>query len=52
MQKYAVYEVVKPLPVKSGPAAPWFDDVGGALQYQPEKGVGELIKEGFLKQIK
>jgi len=52
MQKYAVYEVVKPLPVKSGNAAAWFDEAGGAMQYQTEKGVSDLIKEGFLKQIK
>jgi uncharacterized Zn-binding protein involved in type VI secretion len=50
-QKYAVYEVTKPIPVKSGKAAPWFGETGGATQYKMEQSVGDLIKSGHLKQI-
>ncbi len=50
-QEYAVYEVVKPIPVKSGKAAPWFGETGGATQYKMEQSVGDLVKSGHLKQI-
>jgi len=48
---YHVYQVTKPLPVVSGTAASWFDEVGGGTQYMTSKSVQQLIDEGFLKEI-
>ena len=31
---YSVFEVVKPIEVKSGVVAPWFNQQGGGIQYQ------------------
>ncbi|MDP0930343.1 TNT domain-containing protein, partial [Paracoccus onubensis] len=50
-QTYSVYEVVKPLSVESGAAAPWFGTPGGAIQYKTGPSVGDLVKDGYLKQI-
>lgn len=47
-QQYSVYEVVKPLPVDSGTAIPWFGSAGGATQYKTGLEVRDLIKEGYL----
>ena len=51
-QEYAVYEVVKPIPVQSGIAAPWFGQTGGATQYMMNQSVGDLVQSGYLRQIK
>lgn len=48
---YHRYEVLKPIPVKGGKAAWWFDEPGGAVQYKTEKSVQQLINEGFLKEV-
>lgn len=50
-QQYAVYEVIEPLTVQSGPAAPWFDQVGGATQYMTDANVGELVESGALRMV-
>ena len=49
VQQYAVYEVVEPLAVQAGKAAPWFDQVGGATQYMTEENVGKLVESGVLR---
>ena len=49
--RYAQYEVVKPIPVQSGKAAPWFGQSGGATQFKTEQSVGDLVKAGYLKEI-
>jgi len=50
-QQYAVYEVVRDLPVSSGRAAAWFDEVGGATQYMLDDSVADLINQGFIRQV-
>ena len=45
------YEVVKPLPVDAGPAAPWFGQWGGGMQYDLGASVQQLIDGGFLRPI-
>jgi hypothetical protein len=48
---YYRYEVLKPLPVKAGAAAPWFDQPGGGTQYMTEKPVLQLIADGSLREL-
>ncbi|MGR3367803.1 MAG: TNT domain-containing protein [Sagittula sp.] len=51
MQRHAVYEVVEPFEVQSGSAAPWFDQPGGATQYKTGASVGDLIRQGKIRQV-
>lgn len=44
------YEVAKPITVESGPATPWFDEVGKGTQYKTEKSVEQLIASGCLRR--
>jgi hypothetical protein len=48
---YYRYEVVKPLRVQAGQAAPWFDQPGGGLQYKTSERVQMLVERGYLRQI-
>ncbi|WP_072016942.1 TNT domain-containing protein [Erwinia oleae] len=48
---YTTYEVLKPLPVDSGPAIPWFGQQGYGIQYETSAGIEKLIKQGFLRKI-
>uniref|UniRef100_UPI0018DB2F08 glycohydrolase toxin TNT-related protein n=1 Tax=Massilia rhizosphaerae TaxID=2784389 RepID=UPI0018DB2F08 len=47
---YHQYEVTKPIAVESGPATPWFDEVGKGTQYKTEKSVEQLIASGCLRR--
>lgn len=47
---YHQYEVTKPIAVESGPATPWFDEVGNGTQYKTEKSVEQLIASGCLRR--
>lgn len=51
---YRQYQVLKPLEVRVGPAAPvpQFNATGGATQYLPGHTVDQLVKDGFIKEIK
>ena len=48
---YYRYQVLKPLRVAAGPAAAWFDQPGGGIQYKTGRRVGELVASGHLKQL-
>ncbi len=48
---YYRYEVVKPLRVQAGKAAPWFDQPGGGIQYKTGERVQVLLERGYLKQV-
>ncbi len=50
--KHAKYEVIKEFDVNSGQAAPWFGEKGGGIQHQTDMSVRDLIKEGFLREVK
>jgi len=47
------YRVLKPLPteVLEGKAAPWFDQPGGAIQYDFPGGIGGYVDAGYLEVI-
>jgi hypothetical protein len=40
---YHVYEVTKPITVKAGKIASWFDEVGGGVQYKFDVTIDEII---------
>jgi hypothetical protein len=48
---YYRYEVVKPVRVKAGKAAPWFDQPGGGIQYKTAVPVKALVDSGHLRQV-
>jgi len=48
---YYRYEVVKPLRVQAGKAAPWFDQPGGGMQYKAGERVQVLVERGYLRQV-
>jgi hypothetical protein len=48
---YYRYEVVRPLRVQAGKAAPWFDQPGGGIQYKTGERVQVLVERGYLRQI-
>jgi uncharacterized protein RhaS with RHS repeats len=50
-QPYNSYEVLRPLDVEAGGAAPWFGQPGGGTQHLLPDSVGNLIDQGFLRRI-
>jgi hypothetical protein len=50
--EYRRYRAVKPLPVRTGPIAAWFDQRGGGIQYVTAKPVRVLVEEGYLRQVR
>ncbi|WP_018370110.1 TNT domain-containing protein, partial [Streptococcus marimammalium] len=48
---YTKYVVLKPLPVKSGVVAPWFDKTGNGIQYFTKLSVDDLIAHDYIKII-
>jgi len=48
---YNVYEVVKPIEVQSGKAAPWFNQVGGGIQHELPMSVSDAIAKGHLRRV-
>jgi hypothetical protein len=51
---YTVYEVVKPVEVSSGRAAPWFGQPGLGLgtQYLFSERISSLLDTGVLREVK
>ncbi|MFN8397069.1 MAG: glycohydrolase toxin TNT-related protein [Bacteroidia bacterium] len=45
------YEVLKPIPMKEGPAIPWFGKEGGGMQYELSMSINDLIAGGYIKKI-
>lgn len=50
-QPYNVYEVVKPVTVQGGIAAPAFGYGGGGIQYEFGSSIQDLIDQGILKRV-
>ncbi len=48
---YKKYEVVKPIEVKSGPAAPWFGQPGGGTQHELPDSIDNLLASGHIKEV-
>jgi hypothetical protein len=51
VQIYTVYRVLKPLPVASGKAVPWFDEPGGATQYETDESSADLVAGHVLEPV-
>lgn len=48
---YRVYRVLKPLPVQTCKATPWFDEPGGAVQMQTAEPAYRLVAEGMITVV-
>jgi hypothetical protein len=49
---YSVFEVVKPIDVDAGVAAPYYGQPGLGVQYELPASVKELIKRGVLRRVR
>ena len=45
------YEVVKPINVDAGVTAPWFNQLGGGIQFELPKTVQELLNSGHIRPV-
>lgn len=43
------FEVIKPFPVQSSTIAPWYNQLGGGIQYKLPKNINWLLENGFIK---
>jgi len=48
---YTVFQVLRPLPVWAGKAAPWFDEPGGATQFQTDAPVSLLLNDRTIEPM-
>lgn len=48
---YRKYRIMKPLPVESGKAQPYFGQAGGGRQYMTDMAVDDLVADGYLVEI-
>jgi hypothetical protein len=49
---YAAHQVIKPIDAKAGVTAPWFGQPGMGVQYKLPASVQDLIKGGYLRQVR
>ncbi|HLY55373.1 MAG TPA: TNT domain-containing protein [Stellaceae bacterium] len=47
---YHIYRVDAPLPVRAGTAEPWFDQPGGATQYETDETVQALLDQHVIEE--
>ena len=52
MKQYSVFEVTKPLQVTSGKISPWFDELGGGVQYLLPETIDDLLEAGIIRRIR
>lgn len=52
LKPYSQFGVLKPINVKVGQIAPWFNEPGGGIQYVTPDTIDELIDAGYLRRIK
>ncbi len=48
---YRRYEVVRPIPVESGPASPWFGEPGGGTQHFLPRSIDSHLAAGDIREI-
>jgi hypothetical protein len=48
---YTIYRVTRPIHVAAGKAAPWFDEPGGATQYETDETAFKLREAGALELV-
>ena len=52
LKPYSVFEVIKPMKVKTGETAPWFNETGGGIQYVLPDIIDELLDAGVIRRVK
>jgi len=50
-QPLRTFEVLKPIGVESGQVAPAFNQIGLGTQFRSNKQLGELLEQGFLREV-
>lgn len=50
-QPLRTFEVMKPFEVQSGAVAPWFNQMGGGLQYRTPVNLDTLLNRGIINDI-
>jgi hypothetical protein len=48
---YFTYRVVRPVVAWTAKAAPWFDQKGGATQFQTDASVAQLLADGVIEKV-
>jgi hypothetical protein len=48
---YFTYRIVRPLLAWTAKAAPWFDQRGGATQFQTDASVAQLLADGVIEKV-
>ncbi|WP_196598131.1 TNT domain-containing protein [Pectinatus frisingensis] len=48
---YTVYEIVKPIDALGGEIAPWFDQVGGGIQFRFSSTIEKLRAGGYIREV-
>ncbi|APH03820.1 TNT domain-containing protein [Bacillus weihaiensis] len=51
LRSYNVFDVIAPIKVKGGEFAPWFDEVGGGVQYVLTDSVENLLEQGMIRRV-
>ena len=51
LKPYSVFEVIKPINVKSGEIKPWFGEEGHGTQYMFNQSISELLENGTLRRL-
>ena len=52
LKPYSVFEVIKPMKIKAGEIAPWFNEIGGGIQYVLPDIIDELLDAGIIRRVK
>ncbi|WAR43785.1 TNT domain-containing protein [Methylomonas rapida] len=50
-QPLRTFEVLKPIGVESGQVAPAFNQIGLGTQFRASQQLGELLEQGFLREV-
>jgi RHS repeat-associated protein len=50
-QALRTFEVLKPFEVESGTVAPWFNQLGGGVQYQTPVNLETLLSRGIIREV-
>lgn len=51
LEAYTAYRVKAPLVAWTGRAAPWFDEKGGATQFETDASAAQLVADGTLEPV-
>ncbi|WP_342355132.1 TNT domain-containing protein [Sphingomonas sp. CFBP 8760] len=48
---YSAFDIVRPMEVQGGKAAPWFGETGKGVQYELPMSVEKALAEGYLRRL-